>query len=164
MAVEGRISSVPAGGGGAAGAKQLYPASSTGSTSITTSDSAPTSGYSFQPVTKAGTYRLTVTGRVVSVTGSPTQVHMRTPTSYALIKVSTGGGKATLVAANTLMASWDKGSVLANTDVFRITYGSFSLAAGDLVTLNGNYSGFLNFRVNPATGAQIGFTFALEEI
>ena len=146
-----------------AGVKAIIPCSSTGSAVITTSDVAPTMGFSFAPAVKSGTYKLVAFGRVSALSGSPTQVYLRTPAAGALAKSSSGGGTTTIVAANTQIASFNKGGVLALGERFRIEYPDISLEEGDVVTINGTTSTFLVCRINVGTSATIGFSFALVE-
>lgn len=106
---------------------------------------------------KAGTYKIIFIGIVSTVSGTPSTVTLSTPASYALQKTTTGLSTTTLVAANTSIASYAKGSTfVAGDSIYMASSSNFTLAAGDTIHTDTpatygshNYWGYLT--VNNAT-------------
>ncbi len=92
-------------------------------------------------VKQSGTYRLVWDCLVATVSGSPTTVTFKTHSSYALVAINRiTKAKRTIIAANTTVGQFSKGSAFVAGDVFTVESGDLSLneneyLAGDFANI-----------------------------
>lgn len=95
----------------------------------------------FDHVKQTGTYRLVWDCLVAAVSGSPTTVTFKTHSTYALVAINRiTKAKRTIIAANTTVGQFNKGSAFVAGDVFTVESADLSLneneyLAGDFANI-----------------------------
>lgn len=86
-----------------------------------------------------GTYKIKGCFRVGAQTNNPTQVELRSPTLQALIAIDVvAKTQRTLIAANTNISTWNKGSSVAGGDIFTFESSNITLNDNEFIKSDGN--------------------------